>query len=118
MGISELIFCTAALAIAKYRMGWGIEALRTLAFIAIVFGNQATNYTNRERRRIWSSRPSGWLIGSSVIDVLIASTLATWGIAMTRLPLMVVVMILASAAAFAFILDLAKVPIFRRLKIA
>jgi H+-transporting ATPase len=118
MGVSELIFCTSALAIAKYRMGFGIEALRTLAFIAIVFGNQATTYTNRERRRIWSSRPSGWLMGSSVIDALIASTLAACGIAMTRLPLMAVLVILTSAAAFAFILDFAKVPVFKRLKIA
>jgi H+-transporting ATPase len=118
MGVSELIFCTSALAIAKYRMGFGIEALRTLAFTAIVFGNQATTYTNRERRRIWSSRPSRWLMGSSVIDALIASTLAACGIGMTRLPLMVVLVILASAAAFAFIVDFAKVPVFKRLKIA
>lgn len=118
MGVSELIFCTAVLAIAKYHMGFGIDALRTLAFIAIVFGNQATTYTNRERWRIWSSRPSLWLIGSSVLDVSIASTLATCGIAMTHLPLLVVGEILLAAAIFAFLLDFGKVPIFRRLKIA
>jgi H+-transporting ATPase len=117
MGVSELIFCTATLAIAKYRMGLGIDTLRTLAFIAIVFGNQATTYTNRERRRIWSSCPSRWLIGSSVIDVLIASTLAACGIAMTNLPLVVVGGILLAAAAFAFALDFAKVPVFKRLKV-
>jgi H+-transporting ATPase len=117
MGVSELVFCTAAFAIAKYRLGFGIDTLRTLAFIVIVFGNQATTYTNRERRRIWSSRPSLWLIGSSAIDVLIASTLAASGIAMTRLPLFVVGEILVAAAAFAFILDFAKVPVFKRLKI-
>ena len=49
------------LAFGAYRMGFGIDALRTLAFIAIVFGNQATTYTNRERRHLWSSRPSIWL---------------------------------------------------------
>ncbi len=54
MGISELVFCTAVLAIAKFRLGLGIEALRTLAFVAIVFGNQATTYTNRERQRLGS----------------------------------------------------------------
>jgi H+-transporting ATPase len=118
MGVSELVFCTAALTIAKYRLGFEIDTLRTLAFIVIVFGNQATTYTNRERRRIWSSRPSLWLIGSSVIDVLIASTLATCGIAMTRLPLFVVGGILMAAAVFAFILDFAKVPVFKRLRIA
>src|ERR1039457_5505591 len=60
MGISELVFCAAVLAIAKFRLGLGIETLRTLAFVVIVFGNQATTYTNRERQRMWSSRPSLW----------------------------------------------------------
>ena len=50
MGVSELVFCTAVLAIAKFRLGFDIDTLRTLAFVAIVFGNQATTYTNRERR--------------------------------------------------------------------
>jgi H+-transporting ATPase len=58
MGVCELVFCTAVLAIGKFRLGFGIETLRTLAFVVIVFGNQATTYTNRERQRLGSSRPS------------------------------------------------------------
>ena len=118
MGISELVFCTAVLAVAKFRLGLGIETLRTLAFVAIVFGNQATTYANRERQRLGSARPSRWLIGSSVVDVLIASTLATFGIAMVPLPIFVVGGILVAAGVFAFLLDVAKVPVFKRLKIA
>jgi H+-transporting ATPase len=118
MGVSELVFCTAVLAIAKYRMGLGIEALRTLAFVVIVFGNQATTYTNRERQRLGSCRPSLWLVGSSVADLTIGSTLAICGIAMTALPILVVGGILAAAAVFAFLVDFAKVPLFHRLKIA
>jgi H+-transporting ATPase len=85
--------------------------------VAIVFGNQATTYTNRVRGRMVSSRPSSWLIGSSVVDLLIASALAICGIAMTSLPLLVVAGTLVSAAAFAFLLDFAKVPVFKRLGI-
>jgi H+-transporting ATPase len=118
MGISELVFCTAVLAIAKFRLSFDIESLRTLAFVVIVFGNQATTYTNRERQRLGSSRPSRWLIGSSVVDLLIASTLATGGIAMAPLPIFVVGGILAAAAVFAFIADFVKVPVFKRLGIA
>jgi H+-transporting ATPase len=99
-------------------MGLGIETLQTVAFVAIVFGNQATTYTNRERRRLGSSRPSLWLVGSSVVDVLIASTLATCGIAMSPLPAFAVGGTLVAAAVFAFLLDLAKVPVFNRLGIA
>jgi H+-transporting ATPase len=117
MGLGELVFCTSILAFGAYRMEFDIGALRTLAFILIVFGNQATMYTNRERRHLWSSRPSIWLVVSSVADLLIASTLAVGGIAMTPLPAWTVAGTLAAAAVFAVILDFAKVPAFRRLGI-
>jgi H+-transporting ATPase len=117
MGIGELIFCTSVLVFGAYRLGFDIDALRTLAFVVIVFGNQATTYTNRERRQLWSSRPSFWVIVSSVADILIAATLAITGIAMAPLSALVVAGTLAAAAAFAIILDLVKVPVFRRLRI-
>jgi H+-transporting ATPase len=117
MGTCELIFCTAVLAMGKFRLGFGIETLRTVAFVAIVFGNQATTYTNRERQRMGSARPSRWLVGSSVVDVAIASTLAICGIAMSPLPVFAVGEILVAAAVFAFIADFVKVPVFKRLGI-
>jgi H+-transporting ATPase len=98
-------------------MGFTVGALQTLAFVVIVFGNQATTYTNRERRHLWSSRPSIWLLIASVADILIASTLAVGGFAMTPLPAWVVAGTLVAAAAFAIILDFVKVPVFRRLRI-
>jgi len=117
MGIGELAFCTAVLAFGAFRMGWKIDALRTLAFFAVVAGNQATNYNNRERRHLWSSRPSTWLLASSFADLLIASTLAVTGFAMAPLPVWAVAAVLATAAAFAVILDFVKVPAFRSLEI-
>jgi H+-transporting ATPase len=66
---------------------------------------------------LWSSRPSDWLVASSVSDLLIASTLAIGGIVMTRFPALVVVGTLAAAIAFACVLDFAKVPVLRRLRI-
>jgi H+-transporting ATPase len=118
MGLSELVFCTAVLAIGKFRLGFELDTLRTLAFVVIVFGNQATTYTNRTRQRLWSTRPSIWLVLSSVVDLSIASTMAGFGIAMTRLPLLVMSATLAGAVVFALIVDIVKTPIFNRLKIA
>jgi H+-transporting ATPase len=117
MGLGELVFCTSIFAFGAYRMGFDIGALQTLAFILIVFGNQATMYTNRERRHLWSSRPSIWVIVSSSADLLIASMLAIGGIAMAPLPAWTVAGTLAAAAVFAVILDLLKVPAFLRLGI-
>ena len=110
-----------ALAAATSRLALSLKStvlpLQTLAFIVIVFGNQATTYTNRERRHLWSSLPSNWLLVSSIADLLIASTLAVGGIAMTPLPAWIVAATLAAAVAFAILLDLVKVPVFQRLKI-
>jgi H+-transporting ATPase len=117
MGMAELVYCMAVLATARFGLGFGIDMLRTVAFVVIVFGNQATTYTNRERQRIGSCRPSRWLVGSSVVDLLIASALAIFGIAMAPLPVVVVGSALAAAAVFAFALDFAKVPVFNRLGI-
>ena len=117
MGMCLLAFCTGVLAVGEFRMNLGTGALRTLAFAALVFGSQATIYAIRQRRHLWGSRPSLWLAASSLADVLIASTLAVGGIAMTPLPVLLVAGTLAAAAAFAVILDFVKLPVFRRLGI-
>jgi H+-transporting ATPase len=118
MGICQLAFCSAVLAVGKFEMGLGIDELRTLAFVALVFGSQATIYAIRQRRHLWGSRPSLWLAVSSLADILIASTLAVGGIAMTPLPALTVAAILAAAMALMFFLDVVKIPVFARLGIS
>jgi H+-transporting ATPase len=118
MGICLLAFCTGVLAIGKFGIDLGTAALRTLAFVVLVFGSQATLYAIRQRRHLWGIRPSLWLAVSSVADIAIASALAVGGIAMTPLPAFVVAGTLAAAAVFAFLLDAVKVPVFARLGIA
>jgi H+-transporting ATPase len=118
MGLGELAFCTAVLVFGVYRMGYDTGTLRTLAFVVIVFGNQATTYNNRERGRLWASRPSLWLAASSALDIGIASALAVYGIAMTRLPAWLVAATLVAAVIFTFLLDLIKVPVFEHLGLA
>ena len=103
-------FSVAVLGVGDFVAGYNIETLRTLAFVTLVCGNQATTYNNRERRRIWSSRPSSWLIASSVADTSIACILAVAGIAMAPLPLLVVAGALGGAVVFALLMDLVKVP--------
>lgn len=112
MGVCLLIFCTGVLAVGQFGMHLGIDALRTLAFIVLVFGGQASIYAIRERRQFWGPRPSLWLALSSGVDVLFASTLAVSGIAMTRLPALLVAGTLAAAVVYSFVLDLVKVPVF------
>ena len=117
MGVCELAFCTAVLVIGKFRLGLGIEALQTMAFLAIVFGTEASLYAIRARQHLWSM-PSRWLVLSSVADVVIGSTMAIFGIAMTALPVILVAGTLAAAVAVAFVADVAKISVFNRLRIA
>jgi H+-transporting ATPase len=118
LGVCMLTFCTSVLAVGKFGMNLGTEALRTLAFLVLIFGGQATVYAIRERRHLWGSRPSSVLVLSSTVDIAIASALAVGGIAMAPLPVLLVVGTLAAAGAFALILDLVKVPVFARLGIS
>jgi H+-transporting ATPase len=118
MGTGQLIFSIAVLAIGRFVVRWDQATLQTLGFLIIVFGNQATTYTNRERLRIWSSRPSVWVIGASVVDGAFACVLACGGIAMAPLPRAAVAGVGGAAVVFAFLIDFAKVPVFRRLAFA
>jgi H+-transporting ATPase len=117
LGFSTLIFCVGTLAAGKYGLKLGLEALRTLALVALIFSGQAILYVVRERRHLWSSVPSPWLLAASFADLLIIVTLSTRGILMTRLPVALVLAVLAAAAVFGLLLDLIKIPVFRRLNI-
>ena len=118
LGVCFLAFCTAVLMVGKFELRLGIEALRTLSVVAIVFGSQATIYSIRERGHLWGLHPSVWLVCSSIADILIISTLAIFGIAMAPLPFAVVAGEFAAALGFALLLDGVKIPVFARLRIS
>jgi H+-transporting ATPase len=111
----NLVFCSGFLAVGKFWLDLGTGQLQTLAAVVLVFSGQAVLYVVRERRRLWSSRPGGWLVLASVADVSIIATLATRGVLMSPLPLLWVGVMLGAAVVFAFVLDLVKVAVFGRL---
>ena len=117
MGAGELLFCSGVFAFGDFYLHLSLQSLQTLAFVLIVFGNQATTYNNRERRHLWSSWPSKWVMISSGADVAAATVLAVAGIAMQSLPVALVAGSLVAAAAFALALDVLKAPVFRHLHI-
>jgi H+-transporting ATPase len=118
LGVCFLAFSTAILAVGRFELRLGIDALRTLSAVGIVFGSQATIYVIRGRQHLWGSRPSLILVLSSVADVLIISTLAICGIAMAPLALWVVACEFAAAIVFGLFLDVVKIPVFARLRIS
>jgi H+-transporting ATPase len=118
LGVCFLAFSVSVLAVGKFEFRLGIEELRTLSVVSIVYGSQATIYAIRERGHLWGLRPTIWLVSSSAADLLIISTLALRGIAMAPLPLTILAAELAAAVVFGLVLDAVKIPIFARLSIA
>ncbi len=118
LGLFALAFASGIVAAGKYVLGFNIEELRTLAFVTLVFAGQAAIYVVRDRRHMWHSRPGGWLLLSSLLDVGIAATLAITGTLMEPLPVSTVAAVFAGAIAFSVVLDAVKYAVFKRLEIA
>jgi H+-transporting ATPase len=118
LGISELAFCVGVVAIGYYGLRLHLPEVQTLAFVALVSGNQATMYAIRARGRLWASPgPSRWLVASSVVDLVIAATVASLGLLMAPLSLTVVLVTMAGAILFAGLVDVVKCRVFRSLTI-
>jgi H+-transporting ATPase len=116
LALGDLMFCSGVLAIGAFGLNLGVGALQTLAVVTLVSSSQAVLYVVRERRRLWSSRPSLWFILSSIADLMIVATLASRGILMSPLPLALVGGVMAAAVLLAFVLDGVKSAMFHRLK--
>ena len=118
LGTSLLAFCVAIVVVGKFELHLGIDALRTLSVVAIVYGSQATIYAIRDRHHFWGLRPTLWLFLSSIADLLIISILALRGIAMTPIPLAVLSYEFGAAIVFGLILCGVKIPVFNRLRVS
>ena len=117
LGACKLGFSTAILAVGKFRLGFGAGELQTLAFVTLVFGNQAVLYVLRERRHMWSSKPSNWILASSVADIAIVAALALSGTLMAPVTWQILAAVLVAAAGFALILDRIKLPVTALFKV-
>jgi H+-transporting ATPase len=111
LGLCKLGFSTTVLALGKFGFGLGAEDLQTLAFITLIFGNQGLLYALRERRHLWRSRPSPWVVASSVADIAVVSAFALLGVLMQPLPWQLIAGVFAAAIGFTLILDQIKLAV-------
>jgi H+-transporting ATPase len=117
LGLCKLAFSASMLAVGKFRLGLAPQQLQTMAFVTLVFGNQAVLYVLRERRRIWSSRPSNWLLASTAVDIGVALALALSGTLMEPLAWSAVAAVFAAAIVFGLVLDQIKQPVMSAFKV-
>ncbi|HEY1154873.1 MAG TPA: hypothetical protein VGE95_01050, partial [Arthrobacter sp.] len=95
----------------------GIEELRTVVFLTLVFSSQLTIYIVRTGAPAWRDPPSKWLLAATALGVLAAATLALTGTLMPPVPPSVLAGVAVIVLAGALIADVIKVPVFRRLGI-
>jgi H+-transporting ATPase len=100
--------------LARGAFGLTWPQTQTFIFLMLVFSGQATVYVVRERGHFWKSRPVGWLWLATTGDVLVISALAVGGVLMTSVGVGYVVLALAVAVAFMFVMDPVKIAALRR----
>jgi H+-transporting ATPase len=94
-------------------LGLPLAQLQTLVFVLLVFSGQGTVYLVRERHHFWNSRPSGWLLLSSLLDIVLVTVLAVEGIFMAPLPIHIVALTLGLVGLYLSALDFLKIGIIR-----
>ena len=115
LALCNVLFCSAVVAFGRYDLGLDPARLQTLASLTLSFTSQALFYVVRERRRLWSSRPSAWIVVSMIADIVIFTVLATRGILMSAISMTLVAAVFAASIVLAFALDALKAAIGTRL---
>ncbi|MGC8518194.1 MAG: hypothetical protein ACP5P4_06645 [Steroidobacteraceae bacterium] len=116
LAVGTVVFCAAVFAVVRYRLGLNQAQLQTLACVRLSFTSQALFYVVRERRRLWSSRLSAWIVVSMIADILIFSFLRTRGLLMGAISAPVIAAVFAASVRLAFALDGLKAALGTRLK--
>lgn len=101
--------------VAAEVLGLPLPQLQTLVFARLVFTGQGMVYLVRERRHLWNSAPSRWMIFSSIADISAVCFLSIRGILMAPLSAPVVGSVMLACVVYLLALDFLKVPILRRL---
>jgi H+-transporting ATPase len=110
-----LVFSFGTFLVGRDVLNLDLPKLQTLIFLMLVFSGQANVYLVRERRHLWSSRPSRWLMLGTTFDVIAVSLLATQGILMVGIQPALVGGILLATVLYTLGLDVVKTAAWTRL---
>lgn len=116
VAVPWLAFSFGTYLVGRHVLGLGLAPTQTLVFVMLVATGQATIYLVRERRHLWASRPSWWMLGATVADLVVVTVFASRGILMAAVPLVDVGVLLAAVLAATLALDLLKAPLLARVR--
>ncbi len=116
MAAGWLAFTYGVIRVGRDVLHLNVPELQTLVFLTLVFTGQASIYLLRERGRVWTSRPGGWMLIASALDVVVVSVLATQGILIAPVAPVVVLALLASVVGHGVLLDQLKIRLTKRVR--
>jgi H+-transporting ATPase len=114
LAVLVLLLSFTVFFVGRNVLGLPLAQLQTLIFVMLVATGQGNVYLIRERGHFWRTRPSAWLIGSSITDLAIVVLMATIGILMTPVSTLLIAALLAAVVVYLVILDQLKVFVFQR----
>jgi H+-transporting ATPase len=110
-----IVFAFGVLFIGAYVLALSLDQVQTLIFVMLVFTGQANVYLIRQRRHLWASLPSRWMMLATSIDFIVVSLFAISGVFMTAVSPILVGGLLLATIAYTVLLDLIKVPFFNKI---
>jgi H+-transporting ATPase len=117
LGACKLVFSLGVFLCGHYVLALDMPHLQTLTFVTLILSSQAGVYLLRERGHFWQSRPSPFLVGSSIFGLGVAATLALAGILMPPLSAWLLLAMAGTGLVWFASLDWLKVWLFRRLNL-
>jgi len=112
MGIFELIFSFGALAYLEL-MHFPFPQIQTLVFFVMVLTGQAVLYLVRTGGHFYKRMPSKYMIIATIGDIVLLSIMASFGILIPKVPFSDIVILIIITIIFMFVVDLAKIKIFK-----
>jgi H+-transporting ATPase len=113
----KLVFSLGVFLFGHYVLHLDMPHLQTLTFATLVLSAQAGVYLLRERGHFWQSRPSFFLVASSMFGLSVAASLALIGILMAPLSPSLLLGVAGIGLVYFACLDWPKVLLFERLKL-
>ena len=113
----KLVFSLGVFLHGHYSLRLDTRSLQTLTFATLILSSQAGVYLLRERGHFWQSRPSRYLVGSSVLGLGVTTLLALGGILMPAISGWLLLGVAGAGAVGFAALDWVKVWLFERLEL-
>jgi H+-transporting ATPase len=117
LAASKLVFSLGVFLCGDYVLRLDMPHLQSLMFATLILSSQAGVYLLRERGHFWQSRPSPFLVGSSVLGLGVTAALVLGGILMPALSAASLLSVAGAGLVFFACLDWLKVWLFNRLNL-